>query len=192
MKKKRLRKNINRRPPATALTRADMTKKSLKWRPWGRAIFGCLAASFGIWQAYVQLKPTIVIAVGESPSRNQQLASRFTISNDGWFSAYDLRFACSYGRNMRYFTFTGHISPDDLDPLAILSRDDPATRSCSTPAVMNEGGRISFEVSYDWPIIGYHDSVEAAFDIIKGEDGYFLVRNPVDDGTSFAAVKVIR
>jgi hypothetical protein len=150
-------------------------KSQTIWNSWKAfwAFVGPIIAITGFW---FTMTPAITVEPSVNTDPAKIYATQIMITNRGHVPIYDLRFSCGIGAGGGRTTFNGLLSPPDIRPAERLGAGQPITRSCDVGTLDVEGNaRLRFEVSYVWPIIGYHDSRQVIFDVKKGVPGYFLV-----------------
>jgi hypothetical protein len=150
-------------------------KSQIIWNSWKAfwAFVGPITATLGFW---FTVAPAITVEPSVNTDPAKIYATQILITNRGHVPIYDLRFSCGLGVGGGHSTFNGTLSPPDIRPAERLDAGRALTRSCDVGTLDVEGNaRLSFEVSYAWPIIGHRDSRKVIFDVKKGVPGYFLV-----------------
>jgi hypothetical protein len=128
---------------------------------------GALVAGIGLWVGYVELTPAIHVDAAPSLAADDPFEPRFTITNVGYLSVYDLGFGCLVTLAMQP-KVTGPLDLDlgihdranaeagnNASAEAVLAPQDSVVKTCPVQAANNTpanialvGATIDFCISY--------------------------------------------
>jgi hypothetical protein len=145
------------------------------WKIWEVfwAFTGPIIAVIALW---FEMRPLVTVEPSVNIEPTNLYATQILITNRGHVPVYGVHFGCGIGAGGGRTVFSGTLRPPDIRPIARLDAGQAITRSCDVGQIDIQGNsRLSFEMSYAWPLIGWLETKRVLFDVKKGAPGYFLV-----------------